>query len=443
MLTKKNKPVRSVRPVRPVPLTPEQIKSLLQIVACSPSIPKVSALAYQANTQRMLLSQLKDVKLVPGKFEKFKKIIQKKYRSALIQPGESVGILCAQSIGEMNTQMTLNSFHHAGISEAAMTAGVPRFQELLSATQNPKIVNATIYFIERPRSLVHLLQLSKGSLKYLTLEHITTDFHIHIDNAEVIFIFNWKIMYRYGVYPADVCIKVRKEFGDIRCEIDEQMRLVVSVNVEELEIPDDQYVETKHLSRSNYISRNNAAEIYLEEVAVPALQSIAVSGIKGVTDIFYESGSGDHTPEWFLRTVGVNYKKILTLPTVDTTRTISNNVWDIYGVLGIEAAREALRLEFTNIMGGLNPSHTLVLVSRMTFSGSISSISRYTLKNECSSILGKASFEESLENFLQASINGSIEKTTGNSASIVCGKKTRAGTGFMDLKIDLNQLINS
>ena len=115
-------------------------------------------------------------------------------------------------------------------------------------------------------------------------------------------------------------------------------------------------------------------------------------------------------------------------------------MWDIYDIFGVEAAHQFLLNEFNDIMKGINTSHTGVIVSRMTFNGTVSSISRYTLKNECSSVLGKASFEESLENFVQAAASGTIDSTTGTSASIVCGKKTKTGTGFMDLKIDLPML---
>ncbi len=94
------------------------------------------------------------------------------------------------------------------------------------------------------------------------------------------------------------------------------------------------------------------------------------------------------------------------------------------------------------IISGMGELHLEILVDRMTYAGHVCSISRYTLKNERSSVMGKASFEESLENFLQASIAGSKENGCGNSASIVCGKKTRAGTGFMSLKVDLSMLKN-
>ena len=168
---------------------------------------------------------------------------------------------------------------------------------------------------------------------------------------------------------------------------------------------------------------------------------MAVSGIPNVKHIFYEkiySETGED--EWFVRTVGSDYEKIILMHGVDFERTVSNNIWDIYELLGIEAARESLRQEFKAIMGGINSAHTCILVDRMTYSGEINSISRYTLKNESSSVLGKASFEESLENFLQASLAGTIDSATGNSSSIVLGKKSRAGTGFMKLRVDLDMI---
>ena len=182
--------------------------------------------------------------------------------------------------------------------------------------------------------------------------------------------------------------------------------------------------------------------MYLEEVVANLLINVHVAGVRGIEQIFFEK-SPDSSGEWMIQTVGSNYRRILLLNAVNEKRTVSNNVWDIYATLGIEAARNFLLSEFNSVMKGINDAHTHVLVDRMTFNGSISSISRYTLKNECSSVLGKASFEESLENFLLASSQGVEEIATGSSASIICGKKSKAGTGFMDLKIDLDMILES
>jgi DNA-directed RNA polymerase subunit A" len=393
-----------------VPLTDGQINDLLEIVPLSLSIPKASALAFQKKTRSAFRRELARVRLRPSKFREFKRIAKDQYYKSLVQPGESVGILCAQSIGQMNTQMTLNSFHHAGISEAAMTAGVPRFQELLSATANPKIVNTSVYFIHRPRKLADVINLTSGKLKCLLLKDVVTKWQTYDDITE--FEFNWKTMYRFGVYPLDVALRLVKKMPFL----------------------DFQVSRSTSNESSMPILRVNFGE---HPVDIPTVLKHVVSGVQGIDYIFYEKTTDD---EWFVRTVGSDYGRILLLPGVDTERTVSNNIWDIYNKLGIEAARESFKREFKEIMGGISDAHTSILVDRMTFSGTISSISRYTLKREKSSVFGKASFEESLENFLQASISGTLDDVRGNSASIVCGKKTRAGTGFMSLRMDLDAL---
>lgn len=412
----------------PIPLLKKsQIRKILDEIPLQKSIPDAAACAVRIRVRSELERHLKNIRLKPDNFEKFKDAIVKKYKHSVATAGESVGILCAQSIGQMNTQMTLNSFHHAGISEAAMTAGVPKFQELLSATQNPKIVNSTVYFIRRPQSLEEIIQLSSGNFKALRLRDLTSDWSKTTDangTSCVEFSLDWKILYRFGVYPQEVVEKLSKG-SDYDVSIarplsdafEEDLMPVIRVSFPDLD--------------SFSVSLNE----------VPKLQSQLVSGIEEIDHIFYEKYTDeDGDEEWFIRTVGCNYQQICLTPGVDTERTISNNVWDIYSNLGIEAAREALLQEFTSIMGSINSGHTQILIDRMTYDGIVRSISRYTLKRENSSVFGKASFEESLENFIQASVSGARDPCTGNSASIVCGKKSRAGTGFFNLKLDLESI---
>tara|TARA_B110000285_G_scaffold228642_1_gene291924 strand:- start:2946 stop:4172 length:1227 start_codon:yes stop_codon:yes gene_type:complete len=404
-------------------LSESQKKELTDIIPLSNSIPYASALAFQNKTREMFNFQLAGIRLNPDKFEEFKTIIETRYKKSKISPGESVGVVCAQSIGQMNTQMTLNSFHHAGISEAAMTAGVPKFQELLSATKNPKIVNSSVYFIHRPRTLDEIISACAGKLKCLYLKNVIMSWKQVEDTIE--FDFDWKILYRYGVYPSDVVLRLRKAFEDVNVGIEPSNNCPILVVTP---IINDNTIDTVE---------------YVNEIVIPNLLSVIVSGIPGVKDIFYEKIVIDDDEEWFARTVGSNYNSIMIMQGVDTQRTTSNNIWDIYNRMGIEAARESLRKEFLSIMGGINSAHTDILVDRMTFSGIVNSISRYTLKSEESSVLGKASFEESLENFIQASIAGTFEGATGNSAAIVCGKKSRAGTGFVSLRVDLDAIRRS
>jgi len=197
-----------------------------------------------------------------------------------------------------------------------------------------------------------------------------------------------------------------------------------------------------------FITNDNKEIIYIEECVMPAIENICVAGIEGISEIFYAK----EKDEWIVETNGINsrsisltfinYKKLLALPFINFSKTLSNNVWDILAVLGIEAARNALIEEFMNIMEGINECHAILLVERMTFAGSISSITRYTMKKDENGPFGKASFEETMDNFLNAAAKGEIEPTESVSASIVCGKRAGIGTGLSNLKINIDLLKN-
>jgi DNA-directed RNA polymerase beta' subunit len=410
------------------PLTECEIQTIVsKCILLSKTIPFKSAESFRKKAQRKLADELRLVKLKPCLLETFTKILYDKHRQSSIIPGESVGILCAQSIGEMNTQMTLNSFHHAGISEAAMTSGVPKFQELLSATRNPKLVNMSIFFIKRPSTLKELIHLSRNKIQYLLLQDVITKHWVSEKNSHIVLELDWKKLYKYTVYPMDIIVRIKREFPDVSPYISEIMNLIIDVPTHTLQDEEGKF--------------ENVGEL-LNKVVRPEILKVPISGIPNIKNIFYEkTANDDGDNEWFIRTEGSNFLKVLSTVDVDAERTLSNHVWDIYNNLGIEAARTALLSEFKSIMGKINPVHTHLLVDRMTFGGTISSISRYTMKKEESSVLGKASFEESLDHFLKASFIGTTEKTNGNSASIVCGKKTRAGTGFMKLMIDIDSYI--
>jgi DNA-directed RNA polymerase beta' subunit len=122
------------------------------------------------------------------------------------------------------------------------------------------------------------------------------------------------------------------------------------------------------------------------------------------------------------------------------SRCITSNVWDIYSALGIEAARQFMIEEFMKSMGGINECHAMLLVDRMTCSGTITSISRYTMRKAESGPFGQASFEETLDNFLKAGVYGQSEPTRGVSASIICGKRAPIGSGICDIQLDVDIL---
>jgi DNA-directed RNA polymerase beta' subunit len=213
----------------------------------------------------------------------------------------------------------------------------------------------------------------------------------------------------------------------------------IFIDTTNINIPDD---------KSYILDQPNMELIYIEEIVIPLLEQIYICGIPGITDIYFTKDNANDT--WYIETDGFNsktissgissFKRVLALPYIEYSLTISNNVWDIYEVFDIEAARQFLIEEFMSIMEGINICHANLLVDRMTFSGSVSSITRYTLKNDASGPMGKASFEETMDNFLNAAIKGEHEPTNGISASIICGKQSLIGTGMVNVMIDIPAL---
>jgi hypothetical protein len=188
-----------------------------------------------------------------------------------------------------------------------------------------------VYFIHRPRSLAEIISACAGKLKVLCLKDLTLSWN-QVEK-DIQFEFDWKTLYRYGVYPSDVVVRIRRAFDDISVCIEPcspRPILVVSP------ILKDKTIDTVE---------------YINEIVIPNLLPVVVSGIPGVKDIFYEKMVlPDDDEEWFARTVGSNFNSIMLMQGVDTERTTSNNIWDIYNRMGIEAARESLRLEFSSIM---------------------------------------------------------------------------------------------
>ena len=345
---------------------------------------------------------------------------------------------------------TLNTFHKAGQSEKTVTMGVPRFQEILNATKDPKTINCKVFFTKGNATIQELRRTVGNSFVELNLGSLSCDMKICINkpyedwyysfslfyNAKfntykdcISIKLNLDILYEYNLSIENIAKVIESSYEDVACVFSplQYGQLDVFINTTEISLPENRLL---------FVNTENSKEIYLEECVQPILEKLVICGIHGITNVYYcREGN-----EWIVETDGSNFRKLLANDYVDMVRTTSNNVWEIYETLGIEAAREFLIEELTALMEGINMCHIKLLVERMTFSGTISSISRYTMRNEESGPLCRASFEESLENFLKAACRGEIEPTNGVSASIICGKRASIGTGMVNLCVDVKNL---
>lgn len=349
-----------------------------------------------------------------------------------------------------NGLVVKDTFHKAGSSETTVTTGVPRVEELLNARKIPRSINCFIYFTEGNNNIQELRDTIGHSLVELTFKKITKSYEIHVDKKPEKWYESFKILYNDNFTKYTDCISLQldmdilyeykldmEHISNLLCSEYSDMTCVFSPNtIGQFDI----FVDTENIElgekRVAYIDSDEAVFIYLEEVVQPILEEIILCGIPEVKTIYFNRDDDN----WMVETEGCNFKQILGHPSVDKIRTFSNNMWDIYRTLGVEAARQFLIEEFMNIMSGINKCHVQLIVDRMTFTGSISSISRYTMRHEGTGPLGRVSFEETFDNLLKAGVYGQEDSITGVSASIICGNISKIGTGKCDILLDLDKL---
>jgi DNA-directed RNA polymerase beta' subunit len=182
-------------------------------------------------------------------------------------------------------------------------------------------------------------------------------------------------------------------------------------------------------------------DVYLKEVVLEKLRDVHLAGIPGIRDYYVQK---DTEGEWYIETIGNNYLGLLGNPRFDYPSLMSNNMWDMYTCLGIEAARQYLYEELWGLVTSdgafINPCHILLLVDIMTHHGNIVSISRYGMKKEQRGFLARSSFEESVEHFLNAAFFSEKDRLQCVSSSIICGKRASMGTGLCDVRMDLARI---
>jgi len=356
-----------------------------------------------------------------------------------------------------------DTFHKAGASEKGMTSGVPRFKEINNATKFPRNRNCKIFFKSHFENIQEIREAIKYSIVGFKIKDVVLDMEVVVGKQDEPWYelhnmiyekedceygdkcikthFDLYKLYQYKLTLKQIADSIENEYSDLYCIPSplEKGRIDIFVDTQNITLPDEGL---------SYINDSNLEQIYMEETVIPNLEEIYVCGIPGITNLYFAK----EEDEWILETdciAGKNklnseekkfFKKLLSHSLVDPTKTMCNDMWEIYETLGIEATREFLFNEINTIMEGINECHIDLLVNRLTYTGTITGISRYTLKKEESGPMGKASFEETMDNFLTAGAHGDIENTDGVSASIVCGKRAKIGTGMMDLIMDIGHL---
>ena len=325
------------------------------------------------------------------------------YINNLIDPGEPVGTVTAQSIGEPGTQMTLRTFHYAGVREFNVTLGLPRLIELVDARKIPSTPITYIYLDEEHRHDSEKAKEVARRIEFTRVENVVAS--IYITAGSIVLELDPDIMGDKGV-SIDQVRGVLRKYGDVEVVREDPPTLSVNTGI----------VDLMKLSK-------------LRERILKA----KIKGIKGIKRVIIQRRG----EEYVLLAEGVNLKSILRVKGVDPYRTVSNDIHEIEKVLGIEAARSMLIREMMNVLTeqGLDVDirHVMLVADMMTRTGSVRQIGRHGVTGEKESVLARAAFEVTVKHLLDAAARGEVDELAGVAENIIVGQPIQLGTGKVNI----------
>ena len=340
---------------------------------------------------------------------KLKKILEltvKEYNKMLVQPGESVGLVAAESIGEPGTQMTLNTFHFAGVAEMNVTMGLPRIIEILDGKKILRTPMMEIY-LKKPYSQGKNIKKLALSIKETKLNEVVSEFTVNIAESKIQIVFDEDKMKSIGLEYPVIQKSIKTGFKELALSKKENV-ITLKLNEKEKEL--NQLFKIKE-----------------------KIKDIYVQGIKGITQVLpIKKGS-----EFLIITAGTNLKKVLEFDFVDKAKIMSNNIFEISNVLGIEAARQAIINEVYKVIQnqGLNVDirHLMLVADTMCATGSIKGVTRYGVVKEKASVLARASFETPIKHIFNASLIGEVDNLSSVVENVMLNQPVPVGTGLPGL----------
>ena len=418
------------------------------------------------------------------------------YKRAIVAPGEMVGMIAGQSIGEISTQMTLNTFHFAGVaSKSNVTRGVPRIEEILSLSSEPKNPSLTIYLKEEEETQKEKAQTIMYMIEHTKLVEIVKSIEICFDpdDLNTLISEDKDTIQQYRAFESMVagCAEVNlandeneKSKWIIRMEMDPEIMLEKNITMDDVNFTLNNCYENQincvysdynadklvFRIRMNEVIKNNSGKSAVAKTKLPLdqsdqiyilknfqdqlLQNVVLRGIKGINKVILrkikdnvveKNGLYKREDIWVLDTVGTNLMEILGIDYIDNTRTFSNDIVEIYNVLGIEAARQSIYNELVDVIefdgAYVNYHNYSVLVDRMTFTNKMISIFRHGINNDNIGPIAKASFEETPEMFLKAARHAELDTLKGISANVMCGQEGFFGTSAFQVVLDIDEMI--
>jgi len=422
-----------------------------------------------------------EYKLTKKSLEKVKKEIIHNFKKAIVNPGEMVGVLGAQSMGEKSTQLNLNTKHSAGAVKKG-TSGVARMNEILRCTKNIKTPMLTIYLQDKYKYNKESAYKIASYISYLTLQDIVVKSDIGYDpdiKNGYLGIDNIDPNTAMQIY--DTKLDLKKLPWMFRFSINRDMIYAKKLKLSEIKINFVKFWKSKLMNLKNSKADKDINNIVLScailsstendpnpvihirfelnnynlnkiiELQDYILANFNLKGLEGISNIEVTNvsqlitlpdGSLESKEEYILQTEGINMAGIRGIMGIDHVKTITNDMYSIYANFGIEAVRNRLINEVTELID-VNYHHIALLIDVITHSGALISIDRHGINRQDTDPLSRASFEKTMEQFINAAAFNETDKLKSVSSRIIIGRMINGGTGYCKLMMDNDILENT
>ena len=349
-------------------------------------------------------------KLSKQETDKLADIVLTKYNSKIVEPGEAVGIVAAQSLGEPGTQLTLRTKHFAGAAEVSVGSGIQRMEEIVDGRSKAKYPAMTIFLTK---------ELSKSKEK-------AEEFAKNLIDVRV----------------ADIT-KLNENFEELKFSIEINKEKAKELNLKINDVADLlkkflKGINARQLDNTVHFTINKKSELLRVRKDLIKLMSEKIHGIKGIEKtIIVKEKDNLGNEEFVIKTTGSNLKAVLKLEEVDQTRVFTNDILETTNVLGIEAGRTLIVKELKKVMDdngiAVDVRHIMLLADLMTFNGDIKGVVRTGITKGKASPFARAAFEETTKHLLDAAFKGEKENLTGVVENLIVGQPVKVGTGIVEL----------
>jgi len=374
---------------------------------------RIDALDLPYRTRVDLKASLADRDITDEQFDRILGMIFSEYEKSRIEPCEAVGIVAAQSIGEPGTQMTMRTFHYAGVAEINVTLGLPRLIEIMDARREPSTPTMAVYLqddwaFNRDRAREVSWQIEAAPL------HEFGDITIDMEKMQILVLLNKSVCDRRKIGLEEIFeaapkkIREKRHFRDFDTEEDVKKASIA------------------------FIPKNRESYQNLFQLA-EHVRNVIVQGIDDIERVVVRKEGG----EYILYTEGSNLRDVFEVEGVDISRTRSNNISEIADVLGIEAGRNAIIQEALSTLNeqgiGVDVRHIMLVADMMCMDGEVKQIGRHGIAGEKESVLSRAAFEVTVNHLLDAAIANEVDELNGVTENVIVGQPIQLGTGDVKL----------